>query len=138
MGWAEGTIIVSRVPSVKKAYIAPCRKFPVLSGEPSMIITTTESIPGHEFEVLGLVVGNTVQAKNIGRDILSGLKSMVGGEITAYTEMLSEAREIALDRMEKEAGKLGANAVIGLRFSTAETMPGAAELMAYGTAVKLR
>ncbi|WP_298665633.1 heavy metal-binding domain-containing protein [uncultured Methanofollis sp.] len=103
-----------------------------------MIITTTESIPGHEFEVLGLVVGSTVQAKNIGRDILSGLKGMVGGEITAYTEMLSEARDIALNRMEKEAEKLGANAVIGLRFSTAEAMPGAAELMAYGTAVRLR
>ena len=103
-----------------------------------MIVTTTDTIPGHDFEALGLVVGNTVQAKNIGRDILSGLKGVVGGEITAYTEMLSEAREIALDRMEKEAEKLGADAVIALRFSTAEAMPGAAELMAYGTAVRLK
>jgi uncharacterized protein YbjQ (UPF0145 family) len=103
-----------------------------------MIVTTTDTIPGHDYEVLGLVVGNTVQAKNIGRDILSGLKSVVGGEITAYTEMLSEAREIALERMQKEAEKLGADAVIALRFSTAETMPGAAELMAYGTAVRLQ
>jgi len=103
-----------------------------------MIVTTTDTIPGHDYEVLGLVVGNTVQAKNIGRDILSGLKSVVGGEITAYTEMLSEAREIALERMQKEAERLGADAVIALRFSTAETMPGAAELMAYGTAVRLQ
>ncbi|MBP2145298.1 uncharacterized protein YbjQ (UPF0145 family) [Methanofollis sp. W23] len=103
-----------------------------------MIITTNESIPGHDFEVLGLVVGNTVQAKNIGRDLLSGLKGVVGGEITAYTEMLSEAREIALERMEKEAEKVDADAVIALRFSTAEAMPGAAELMAYGTAVRFR
>ncbi|QSZ66326.1 heavy metal-binding domain-containing protein [Methanofollis aquaemaris] len=103
-----------------------------------MIITTTDTIPGRDFETLGLVVGNTVQAKNIGRDILSGLKGVIGGEITAYTEMLSEAREIALDRMEKEAEKLGADAVVALRFSTAEAMPGAAELMAYGTAVRFR
>ncbi|MDD3622193.1 MAG: heavy metal-binding domain-containing protein [Methanofollis sp.] len=103
-----------------------------------MIITTNESIPGHDFEVLGLVVGNTVQAKNIGRDLLSGLKGVVGGEITAYTEMLAEARDIALERMETEAEKRGADAVIALRFSTAEAMPGAAELMAYGTAVKFR
>lgn len=104
-----------------------------------MIVTTTDYIPGYEIEeVLGIVFGNTVRAKHIGKDILAGLKNIIGGEIEEYTEMLREARVEALNRMIKEAEKLGADAVINIRFATAQTTAGAAELLAYGTAVKLR
>ena len=104
-----------------------------------MIITTTEEIPGYEItEILGLVRGNTVRARHLGRDILAGLRNMVGGEIKDYTEMLSRAREEALRRMVSEAEVLGADAVVGVRFATSQTMAGAAEILAYGTAVKAR
>jgi uncharacterized protein YbjQ (UPF0145 family) len=103
-----------------------------------MIVTTTEEIPGHEIiEILGLVRGNTVRARHLGRDILAGLRNVVGGEIKEYTEMLSKAREEALQRMVAEASGLGADAVVGVRFATSQTMAGAAEILAYGTAVKL-
>ncbi|PIN75302.1 hypothetical protein COV18_03880 [Candidatus Woesearchaeota archaeon CG10_big_fil_rev_8_21_14_0_10_37_12] len=103
-----------------------------------MILTTTPDLPGKKIkEVLGLVKGNTVRAKHIGRDILAGLKQLVGGEIKSYTDMITEAREEALKRMEQDAKKKGANAVVNVRFVTAEVMPGAAEVLAYGTAVKL-
>lgn len=104
-----------------------------------MILTNTDFIPGREIkEVLGLVRGNTVQAKHIGKDIIAGLRQVVGGEIKEYTEMLSEAREIALKRMEEKAEKMGADAIINIRFATSAIMANAAEILAYGTAVKLK
>jgi len=103
-----------------------------------MIIVNTDFIPGREIkETLGLVRGNTIQAKNIGKDIVAGFRQLVGGEIKEYTEMLSEAREIALQRMVDKAEKLGADAVINVRFMTSAVMGAAAEILAYGTAVKL-
>jgi uncharacterized protein YbjQ (UPF0145 family) len=104
-----------------------------------MIVTTTEYVPGYEVEeVLGIVTGNTVRAKHIGKDILAGLKNIVGGELQEYTDMLSDARKEALNRMLKEADMLGADGVICVRFTTSQTMAGAAELLAFGTAVKLK
>lgn len=103
-----------------------------------MIITSTDYISGKKVKtILGLVRGNTVQAKSIKKDFTAGIRHMVGGEIKEYTEMLSEAREIALNRMEKKAEKLGADAIVNLRFMTSSIMGGAAEILAYGTAVKL-
>ncbi len=104
-----------------------------------MIITTTETVPGKEIaEILGIVKGNTVRARNIGRDILAGLKNLVGGEIEEYTKLIAEAREQALDRMIAQAEALGADAIINLRFSTSYIMASASEILAYGTAVKLK
>ncbi len=101
-----------------------------------MIVVTTENIPGKKIvKTLGLVKGNTIRARHIGRDIMAGFKNIVGGEITDYTKMMAESREQSLDRMIEEAKKLGANAIIGTRFITASVMQGAAELLAYGTAV---
>ena len=101
-----------------------------------MIITTTETISGKKVvKTLGLVKGNTIRARHVGRDIVAGFRNIVGGEITEYTKMLAESREQALDRMQEEAKKLGANAVVGMRFITASIMGGAAELLVYGTAV---
>lgn len=103
-----------------------------------MILTTSDNIPGREIkEALGLVKGNTIRAKHIGKDILAGLRNIVGGEIKEYTEALSEAREVALKRMIAEAEKLGADAIVTVRFTTSQIMGGAAELLVYGTAVKL-
>lgn len=105
-------------------------------GGQAVIITTTETISGKKVvKTLGLVKGNTIRARHLGRDIVAGLRNIVGGEITEYTKMLAESREQALDRMQAEAEKLGANAVVGMRFITASIMGGAAELLAYGTAV---
>jgi len=104
-----------------------------------MILVNTDFVSGKEVkEVLGLVRGNTVQAKSIGKDITAGFRNMVGGEIKEYTNMLSESREIALKRMEEKAQELGADAVINIRFMTSSIMGGAAEILAYGTAVKLK
>jgi len=101
-----------------------------------MIVTTTDVIPGKRIvKTLGLVKGNTIRARHIGRDIMAGFRNIVGGEIIDYTKMMAESREQALDRMQGEAKKLGANAIIGTRFITASVMQGAAELLAYGTAV---
>ena len=101
-----------------------------------MIIVTTDVIPGYRIQkVFGLVRGNTVRARHLGRDILAGFRSVVGGEVVEYTKMLAESREQALDRLIEEAEKLGANAVVGLRFVTSFVLQGAAELLAYGTAV---
>ncbi len=103
-----------------------------------MFLITTETIKGREIgEVLGLVRGNTIRARHMGRDIMAGLRNIVGGEIKEYTRMLSQARNQAVERMVKEAEELGADAVIGVRFTTSQTMSGAAEILAYGTAVKL-
>ena len=104
-----------------------------------MILTTTESIPGKEVvEVLGLVRGNTIRAKHVGKDIVAGLRTLVGGEVKEYTEMMIEARSQAIARMIKEAEELGANAIVGVRFTTSQIMTTAAELMAFGTAVKIK
>lgn len=103
-----------------------------------MIMVTTDEIKGKMIiETLGLVRGNTIRARHLGRDILALMRNIVGGEITDYTKMLAEAREQALDRMQEEALALGANAIVGLRFASAEIMQGAAELLAYGTAVRI-
>jgi len=104
-----------------------------------MIITNTEFVTGKEIkEMLGLVKGNTVQAKSIGKDFKAGLRNIAGGEIKEYTEMLAESREVALKRMKDKAEKMNADAVINLRFMTSSIMGGAAEMLAYGTAVKLK
>jgi uncharacterized protein YbjQ (UPF0145 family) len=103
-----------------------------------MIVVNTETIPGRKVaEVLGLVRGNTIRAKHIGKDIMAGLRNIVGGELQEYTEMISEAREEALNRMLLEAEKLKADAVINVRFTTSAVAGGAAEILAYGTAVRL-
>lgn len=101
-------------------------------------LITINEYPGREIkEVLGYVKGSTVQTKNVGKDFLAGLKSLVGGEIGSYTEMMNEARQIATERLLKDAEALGADAVIGFRLQTSAVMGGAAEIIAYGTAVKL-
>ena len=101
-----------------------------------MIVVNTETIPGYRIErVLGLVQGNTVRAKHAGRDIMAGLKNLVGGELTGYTELLTESRRQAMDRMVANAVQLSANAVINVRLTTSAVTAGAAELYAYGTAV---
>jgi len=104
-----------------------------------MMIYTTDTVPGKQIEKsLGLVRGNTIRARHIGKDILAVLRNIVGGEISEYTKLLAESREQALDRMCDEARRLGANAVVTVRFSTSEVMSAAAELLAYGTAVVLK
>ncbi|TET55355.1 MAG: YbjQ family protein [Dehalococcoidia bacterium] len=102
-----------------------------------MIVVTTEQIAGKRItETLGLVKGSTIRARHVGRDIVAGLRGIVGGEITEYTVMLAQAREDALQRMIEQAEKMGANAIVGARFVTSMVMSGAAEMVAYGTAVK--
>jgi len=102
----------------------------------SIIVTTTESIPGYRIvKVLGIVSGSTVRARHIGRDILAGLKNIVGGEISEYTELLAEARDEAIRRMIEKARALGANAVVNVRLGSSQVAQGAAEILAYGTAV---
>jgi uncharacterized protein YbjQ (UPF0145 family) len=104
-----------------------------------VIISTQDELADREIErTLGLVRGNTIRARHVGKDILAALRSLVGGEIGEYTKMLAESREQSLDRMIAEARALGADAVVGLRFVTSPVMQGAAELLAYGTAVRLR
>ena len=104
-----------------------------------MILSTTDNIPGREIlEILDIARGSTVRARNVGRDIFAGLKNLIGGEITEYTQLMSDAREQALDRMVADAEDLGADAVINVRFMTAMVMQGASEILAYGTAAKLK
>lgn len=104
-----------------------------------MIVTTTDKIEGKTIlETLGLVKGVMVQSKHIGKDLMAGFKTIVGGELKGYTEMLTEAREIATQRMIEEAEKLGANAITGVRYGSAEATQGAAEILVYGTAVKIK
>jgi len=104
-----------------------------------MILTTTDSIPGKEIvKVLGLVKGNTIRARHLGKDIMAQLRNIVGGEVAEYTKMMAESREQAIDRLIKEAENLGANAIVGLRFTTSYVMAGAAELLVYGTAVVVK
>ena len=104
-----------------------------------MILVTTENVEGHEIkESLGVVKGEIVQSKNFGRDFMAGMKTLVGGEIKGYTEMIREARQIATKRMVDEARELDADAVVGIRYGSSAVMQGAAEIIVYGTAVKLK
>ena len=103
-----------------------------------MIVTNTETVAGYEItELLGLVQGNTVRAKNVGRDIMAGLKNLAGGELKGYTDLLTESRQEALPRKIAQAEQLGANAIVNVRFTTSSVTSGASELYAYGTAVKV-
>ena len=101
-----------------------------------MILVNTDYISGKEFEMLGIVKGSTIRSKHLGKDIAQGFKSMVGGELKSYTEMMDEARALATKRMVAEAEALGADAVVNVRYASAAVMQGAAEVIAYGTAVK--
>ncbi|MCB0587284.1 MAG: YbjQ family protein [Phaeodactylibacter sp.] len=104
-----------------------------------MLITTTDFIPGHEIvEVLDIARGSTVRARNLGRDIFAGLKNLVGGEIEEYTRLMADSREQAIDRMIADGEEIGADAIINVRFTTAAVMQGASEILAYGTAVRLK
>ena len=104
-----------------------------------MLITTQDNFADHEItETLGMVRGNTIRARHVGRDIMASLRQLIGGEITEYTKMLAESREQAIDRMITEAQSKDANGIVCLRFTTSAVMQGAAELLAYGTAVKLK
>jgi len=101
-----------------------------------MLLATTETIEGRRIsKTVGLVRGNTIRARHVGRDIMAGLRTLVGGEIKDYTVMLDQARDQAISRMIKQAEELGADAVVGVRFTTSQTMQGAAEILAFGTAV---
>ncbi len=103
-----------------------------------MILVNTDYIAGKELEMLGLVKGSTIQTKHLGKDIGAGFKTLVGGELTSYNEMMNEARALATKRMVEEAQTLGADAVVNIRYASASVMAGAAEVMAYGTAVKIK
>lgn len=104
-----------------------------------MLYVTTDTIAGQDIvSVLGTVRGSTVRARNIGRDVFAGLKNIVGGEISEYTQLLADSREQAIKRMLDDAQRLGADAVVNVRFTTSQVMQGAAEMLAYGTAVKLK
>ena len=103
-----------------------------------MLLLNIDYVPGKEVEPLGLVKGTVVQSKNFGKDFMAGMTTLVGGEITGYTEMLVEARQIATKRMVDEASALGADAILNIRFGSSAVMQGAAEVIAYGTAVKLK
>ena len=103
-----------------------------------MKLLSIEHIPGVEFEALGMVKGTVVYSKNFGKDFMAAMKTLVGGEIVSYTEMLNEAWQIAVKRMVDEAKELGADAVIGVRYGSSQVMNGAAEVIAYGTAVKFK
>ena len=103
-----------------------------------MLLLTLNYVPGKEIEALGIVKGTTVQTKNFGKDFMSSMKTLVGGELTAYTEMLNASRQLATKRMVDEAEELGADAVINIRYGSASMMQGAAEVVVYGTAVKFK
>ena len=104
-----------------------------------MLVSTTETVPGFEIvEVLGVAKGNTIRAKHIGKDIVAGFRNVIGGELGEYTKMIAESREQALDRMIADARDMGADGVVGMRMATSMVMQGSAEILAYGTAVRLR
>ena len=103
-----------------------------------MILVNTDYIAGKELEMLGMVKGSTIQCKNVGRDITQGLKTLVGGEMKAYTEMMNDARALATKRMVGEAEEMGADAIVNIRYTSATVTTGAAEVLAYGTAVKFK
>ena len=101
-----------------------------------MILVNTDYISGKELETITLVKGSTIQSKHLGKDIMQGFKTLVGGELTAYTEMMNEARALATKRMVEEAERFGADAIVNVRYASSSVMEGAAEVMAYGTAVR--
>ncbi len=103
-----------------------------------MLLVNTDYITGKELEMLGIVKGSIVQTKNFGKDFMAGIKTLVGGEVKEYTQMLNQARQIAVKRMVDEAQELGADAVVNVRYASSSVMQGAAEVIAYGTAVKYR
>ena len=103
-----------------------------------MLLLNIEYIPGKEIQALGIAKGSVVQSKHFGKDFMAGMKTLVGGEITSYTEMLNEARQIAMKRMVDDAEGLGADAVINIRYGSSAVMQGAAEVIAYGTAVRFK
>lgn len=103
-----------------------------------MLLLTINYVPGKEIEALGIAKGTTVQSKNFGKDFMSGMKGLVGGELTSYTEMLNEARQIATKRMVEDAEALGADAVINVRYGSASVIQGSAEVIVYGTAIKYK
>ena len=103
-----------------------------------MLLLNIDHVPGRDMEAIGLVKGTVVQSKNFGKDFMAGMKTLVGGEITSYTDMLVEARQIATKRMVDEANALGADAIVNIRFGSSAVMQGAAEVIAYGTAGKLK
>ncbi len=103
-----------------------------------MLLVNTEKIPGKELELIGMVKGAMIQSKNIGKDIMNGLKSLVGGELVGYSEMLNEARAIATKRMVEEAEAKGADVIVNIRYTTSAVMQGAAEILVYGTAAKFK
>jgi uncharacterized protein YbjQ (UPF0145 family) len=110
----------------------------MMMGDETLMLSNIEEVPGRRIvEFYGVVTGSTVRAKNIGRDIMASLKNIVGGELSGYTELLQEARQEAMDRMVEQARSIGANAVVNVRFSTSSVAQGAAELFAYGTAVRV-
>jgi len=103
-----------------------------------MLLLNIDHVPGKEIEALGIVKGTVVQSKNFGKDFMAGMKTLVGGEIEGYTEMLNTARQIAVKRMVEDAERMGADAVINMRYGSSSVMQGAAEVIAYGTAVKFK
>ena len=103
-----------------------------------MFLTTTENIPGKNYEIIGVAMGSTIQSKHIGKDIGAGLRNIVGGEVKAYVEMMNEARDIATQRMVDNAQQMGADGIVAVRYGTSAIMASAAEVMAYGTAVKFK
>lgn len=103
-----------------------------------MLLVNINYVPGKEFDVLGIVKGNVVQSKNLGKDFMAGMKGLVGGELSGYTDMLNEARQIASKRMVDEAEALGADAIVGVTYASSAIVQGAAEIIAYGTAVKFK
>ena len=114
-------------------------EFIITQNKPQMIITNTETVPQREIiEILGIARGSTVRARNVGRDIFAGLKSIIGGEIEEYTKLQAQSREQAMQRLIQDAAQLGADAVVNVRFNTSQIMQGASEMLAYGTAVKLK
>lgn len=122
----------------KRALVRSAADGAVVGFRTAIPVTTTLEMPGKRIvEVVGIARGNTIRARHVGRDILAGLRALVGGEITDYTKMVAESREQALDRMVDAAIAMGANAVVGMRFETCSMMQGAAELLAYGTAVRI-
>ncbi|MBQ3937392.1 MAG: heavy metal-binding domain-containing protein [Ruminococcus sp.] len=103
-----------------------------------MFLTTTENIPGKNYEIIGVAMGSTIQSKHLGKDIGAGLRNLVGGEVKAYVEMMNEARDIATQRMVDNAQQMGADGIVAIRYGTSAIMASAAEVMAYGTAVKFK
>jgi uncharacterized protein YbjQ (UPF0145 family) len=134
-------VCVDREPMLVFATRFPCicKGFLMLpASEYALILSNTETIPGRQIvEFYGVVTGNTVRAKHVGRDIMAGLKNIVGGELKGYTELLQDSRREATERMVEQAQSMGANAVVNVRYATSSISQGAAELFAYGTAVRI-